>query len=212
MKEFRLEARKTARYFVLKPSFSNGQLLIALHGYGYSVQHFLKKLQWIADIGYTVVAPEALSRFYSISDSDRVGASWMTKEAREDDIADNIQYLEKLGTQIKSDYNYERWHLLGFSQGAATACRWAAWSQFHFESLILYASFFPPDFDFPSGVEKLQATRCVVALGDEDEYMDEENLHEKLHWLREKGINPEVISFEGGHEIRDDVLAMIFQR
>ena len=68
------------------------EILIALHGYGQLGQFFFRKFSAIEKkIG--IVIPEGPHRFYLEGSSGRVGASWMTREWRETDIAENTQYL-----------------------------------------------------------------------------------------------------------------------
>jgi dienelactone hydrolase len=81
-----------------------------------------------------VVAPEALSRFYvdrgepAAGTPARVGATWMTREDREAEIADYVRYLDRAldAAAGRPGAAAPALGVLGFSQGAATACRWAA--------------------------------------------------------------------------------------
>ncbi|HBP44750.1 MAG TPA: hypothetical protein DD635_02535, partial [Flavobacteriales bacterium] len=110
------DIKKTARYFTIGPAFADSKgILIVLHGYGQLPGFFIKRFQPIADDGWAIVAPEGLHRFYLEGTQGRVGASWMTKEARQDDILDNVHYLDSLATELQ--LNRQRPVLLGFSQG-----------------------------------------------------------------------------------------------
>ena len=83
---------KTARYFTAGPAIAEAKgVLIALHGYGQLPEFFMRRLQPLADAGWAIVAPEGLHRYYLEGAHGRVGASWMTKEAREDDIVDYVR-------------------------------------------------------------------------------------------------------------------------
>ncbi len=81
-----------------------------------------------------VVAPEAMNRFYLVTPTsaparDRpVGATWMTREDRDSEIADYVEYLDALFDEVASDAanGGARVNVIGFSQGAATATRWVA--------------------------------------------------------------------------------------
>ncbi|MGB1122955.1 MAG: hypothetical protein ACPG08_05475, partial [Flavobacteriales bacterium] len=119
---------KTARYFTAGPAIAEANgVLIALHGYGQLPEFFMRRLQPLADAGWAIIAPEGLHRFYLEGAHGRVGASWMTKEAREDDIADYVRYLDALSAEL--GLTERRPVLLGFSQGVATASRWVAMGQ-----------------------------------------------------------------------------------
>ena len=68
------------------------------------------------------MAPEGLSRFYLDAGAGKVGASWMTKEDRAHEIEDYLSYLEQVRAAIIPPVPLT---ILGFSQGVATAARWA---------------------------------------------------------------------------------------
>ena len=208
--EHYIPVNKSARYFVLKPKTKHLALVYALHGYGQLGPYFVKQFQALADQGVVVVAPEGLHRFYINGYSGRVGASWMTKEDRETDIKDYLNYLNVFHQEIQQEYRDLPLHLLGFSQGVATACRWIGTSDIDFQSLILYASVFPNDFDFEVNRERLTKMKRIIAYGDKDQFSPEETIEEKINWLKKKNVEPELIRFKGGHEIIDDVLLDIW--
>ena len=119
----RFKSLKTYRYFSISGKEKPRDLLITLHGYGQLAAYFIKKFNTCPD-NYDILAPEGPHRFYKNGYSGRVGASWMTKEAREDDIEDNLHWLNLwLSEHLRSNH-YEKIILLGFSQGGATAARW----------------------------------------------------------------------------------------
>src|SRR5678816_1959620 len=71
-------------------------VLIGCHGYAQNAAIMLKDLDTIPGIdAWRRVSVQALNRFYTRGD-EAVVASWMTREDREDAIADNIQYLQNL--------------------------------------------------------------------------------------------------------------------
>src|SRR5690554_3872961 len=49
-----------------------------------------------------------MHRFYRKGTQGRVGASWMTKEARLDDIEDNHKYLDKLAEHLLKGKSYKQ--------------------------------------------------------------------------------------------------------
>ena len=143
MEEHSISIQKTTRYYTCGDISKASRLLVVLHGYGQSAFFFLKKFEFLADKGYYIVAPEGMHRFYLEGTSGRVGASWMTREARLDDIRDNFNYLESLVSKIQEQKTFISVDLLGFSQGAATTTRWFEHSKISFRSLVLWASVFP---------------------------------------------------------------------
>lgn len=204
--------RKTARYFILEPEgIPTRAVLYALHGYRQLGLYFIKQFQALADEGIKVIAPEGLNRFYIEGYSGRVGANWMTKENREADIIDYVNYLEDLHAALKEEHGGLPVHLLGFSQGGATACRWFAASKVPFASLTLYAAIFPNDFDFKSNKERIDKLKCVIAFGNNDQFASEATIKEKVKWIEGKGLRLNFIRFIGGHVIKPDVLKRIWK-
>ena len=203
-----LSITKTARYFTSGPAISEAKgVLIVLHGYGQLPEFFLRRFQPLADAGWAIVAPEGLHRFYLEGAFGRVGASWMTKEAREDDIADYVRYLDALS--VKLDLTERRLVLLGFSQGVATASRWVAMGNTAFSRLILWSGVFPPDYPWESGTEQMKSMRIDVALGTEDDFFDDSLLKTTASVLEAKAVSFTTHSFQGGHAIDTDLLQLL---
>ena len=97
MQEHHLEVKRTARYFTLGTLDENTeQIWFVLHGYGQLAQFFIKKFSVLDDGKTFLVAPEALSRFYLEGVTGRVGATWMTREERSNEVADYVFYLNQL--------------------------------------------------------------------------------------------------------------------
>ncbi|MBK9635339.1 MAG: hypothetical protein IPO64_12805 [Bacteroidetes bacterium] len=59
-------------------------------------QIFIEKFEDFDPEEHFVIAPEALSKGYIDGLTGRVGASWMTKEDRTNEIQDYINYLESV--------------------------------------------------------------------------------------------------------------------
>ncbi|NBO61275.1 MAG: alpha/beta fold hydrolase [Flavobacteriia bacterium] len=191
-------AQKTYRYEIQEQAHEH--LLIALHGYGQLAKFFLRKFQGLQSKG-RVVAPEGPHRFYLQGSSGRVGASWMTKEARELDIQDNLVGLNALLSELQKSYSPKKITLLGFSQGAATAARWYQQNPSAFNELILWAAVFPPDIDagsFPT--EK----PLHFVLGTQDEYYQGEAAQQLLRHYQSMGFK--VHTYAGKHDIDGEVL------
>jgi predicted esterase len=201
MKEHRFTVEKTTRFYTLGEVEKASKLLIVLHGYGQLPQFFIRKFQSLVDKGYFIVAPEGLHRFYLEGTSGRVGASWMTREARLDDIRDNLNYIKELTTQFLSQKQFEKTILLGFSQGGATATRLYAQFPELFEKCILWASVFPDDVPFPT-ISKVNKYQFVVGINDP--YFTVDSIREITTEYQQKGI--ETFTFEGVHTIDDTLL------
>ncbi|MBU3658632.1 MAG: alpha/beta hydrolase [Flavobacteriales bacterium] len=204
IQEFGIEVSKKMRYYTLGNIEKADTLLIALHGFGQLSKYFIKKFEFLPD-NYLILAPEGMHRFYLQGNSGRVGASWMTKEARELDIAENTNALQSLLKTIKAEKQFSKIILLGFSQGGATAARWYFSVAEQFDHLILWASVFPPDLEKP----KLEMnTKNYFVLGNQDEYYSEAQQFSEIEAYKEIGFN--TIHFDGKHDIHQVVLSVLF--
>jgi predicted esterase len=190
----RFKSLKTYRYFSIPAEKKTKNLLIAMHGYGQLAEYFIRKFNRCSE-NYTVLAPEGPHRFYKNGYSGRVGASWMTKESREDDIEDNLNWLSEWLIVHLKENTYEKTVLLGFSQGGATAARWY-YSQPHlFSHFILWASVFPPDIEKPNTT----SGQSYFLVGDKDEFLTSEILEKELLIYQKLGFK--TMLFEGNHDI-----------
>src|SRR4029077_15253411 len=126
MQEHFLSTPRTARYFTLGSPEGATDVWFVCHGYGQLASRFLERFRALESEGRCIVAPEGLSRYYLTENPTerRVGASWMTREDRLHEIDDYVRYLETLHAQVVPAT--ARVTALGFSQGTATVCRWAA--------------------------------------------------------------------------------------
>jgi len=200
-----------ARYYTLgELNSSTKSIWIALHGYGQLAAYFIKKFDALSNSNIYLIAPEALARFYvdplqsTGRASDRVGASWMTKENRLVDIENYISYLNALYQHLDLPPTIPL-TVFGFSQGAATISRWIADGKIKLNRMILWSGMFPPDMDFVSAKEILKGKEIVFVYGKEDPFLgDSRNTMETI-WTKLE-IHPQVIAFDGGHEIPEDVL------
>ena len=202
--EYQFTHSKTFRYQTLNEEFKPKKVLYVLHGYGQLVEFFIRKFR---DIGkeFLIVAPEGMHRFYLQGASGRVGASWMTKEARETDIADNLGYLDTLDEMLSKEYKFEERYLLGFSQGGATAARWNKLGNSQFEAMILWACVFPPD--LPQEIESNERQANYFVIGDEDEFFSQDDQEKLISEYLSKNYN--IKRYRGKHDIFIDTLREI---
>lgn len=206
MEEHSISIQKNTRYYTCGDISKASRLLVVLHGYGQSAFFFLKKFEFLISKGYYIIAPEGMHRFYLEGTSGRVGASWMTREARLDDIQDNFNYLESLVSKIQEQNSFLSVDVLGFSQGAATTTRWFEHSKISFRSLVLWASVFPEDVH--SDFSRNHASKCFFVLGTQDPYFDMEIEKESLKTYEK--LKFEIIRFEGKHEMNQQVLDSLY--
>lgn len=202
---------RTARYYTLgTPSGHIQNLWVVCHGYGQLARFFLRHFSVLDDGTTIVVAPEGLSRFYLDGFSGRVGATWMTKEDRLSEIDDQAAFLNLLLQELLQQLPAEvKVHVLGFSQGGATVCRWLASGQVPCHRLILWAASFPEDIDFEVGKAAFAHLPVEMVYGTQDEFITSEALDRKLQLMAQLGITPLVHTFEGGHTIHPELLAQL---
>jgi len=216
LKSSTIRINKTARYYMLgEPGPYVQDLWFVCHGYGQGAEEFLESFRSMHSLRRLVVAPEALNRFYLQGANGNVGASWMTRHDRENEIADYIGYLDALYLEIMKQLSAAglsdglRITLLGFSQGTATAVRWAVQGACPVQQLILWGGELAHDLDFKQAKEKLKKIELTIVYGDRDPIVRFSHLEKQLEVLASHHINYEVIRFRGSHVIDAATLADI---
>jgi predicted esterase len=202
-----LRVERTARYFTLGADTVDAQSIwFVLHGYGQLAGTFVQFFADLAKAGALVVAPEALNRFYLVNPDaaparDRpVGATWMTREDRESEVSDYVEYLDALYEEIVEGRSAAV-NVLGFSQGAATATRWVLNGHSPIERLVLWGGLTPPDVDLARGAARLRDKRITLVAGTRDTYLSDETLTAEQTRLEAAGFRCQMIRFDGGHVI-----------
>ena len=194
-----------------------GEVWLACHGYGQLASRFIRRFEGIADGKRVIVAPEALSRFYLSgsagphSSEDRVGASWMTREGRDAEIADQVTYLDMVCARVFEGIPRGTVGLVGFgfSQGAAAVCRWAARTASPPDHLILWGSGVPLDVLEKGTVRGLMRARLTIVIGSRDPIANSDQVEIHRARLDEAGLSYRLVTYEGGHEIDENVLRQI---
>ena len=197
MQEHHLSTPRTARYFTLGSPERSTDVWIVCHGYGQLASRFLERFRPIEAEQRCIVAPEGLSRFYLTESPTerRVGATWMTREDRLQEIDDYVRYLD--GIYAKAVTSGARVTALGFSQGTATVCRWTALGSSRVDRLIVWGGEVPPDLD----LTRLRVPRLTLVFGTRDEFFTPKIIAATESRLRAHKIPYDLMPFEGGHEI-----------
>lgn len=205
MQEHFLSTPRSARYFTLGDPKNAGDVWVVCHGYGQLAARFLERFRIIEAEGRCIVAPEGLSRFYLTDNPTerRVGASWMTREDRLHEIDDYVRYLDALYGALA--LTRAKVTALGFSQGTATVCRWAALGNSRVDRLILWGGEVPPDLE----LQRLRVPRLELVYGTQDQFFTPKIVAANEARLRESRINYELISFDGAHEIDTSTLSRL---
>lgn len=186
IKTHQIKVAKTAEISTIGDINTAENILIVLHGYGQLARYFIKKFTPLTKENIAIIAPEGLSKFYLEGNNGRVGASWMTKESREVEITDYLNYLDDLYAY----FNLEKKNkiLLGFSQGGATAVRHYMQRNNDYSALILCSTSVPLDITLP-------VNNTYFIYGNQDEYLSEE------YKLAIHNFFKNIIIFKGKHEI-----------
>ena len=177
------------------------RVIVGCHGYAQNAAIMLKDLDTIPGIdAWRRVSVQALNRFYTRGD-EAVVASWMTREDREDAIADNIQYLQNVVNAVAA--HAKTLVFLGFSQGASMVSRAAARVTSRAAGLILLGGDIAPDVkEDPSA----QLPPVLVACGERDTWYAG-RMDKDLAFLQSRGIAHDVVRFDGAHEFNAEFAA-----
>jgi predicted esterase len=204
VKEAKIITSKTARYCTLGSDITAAKRIwFACHGYGMLSRYFIRKFAALDPVANFVIAPEGLQRFYLEGFSGRVGATWMTREQRLDDITDYVHYLnllhESLGLHTRAE-NQQLIHF-GFSQGVATMARYIAMGKYKPDVAAFWAGTFPPDLPPTEAMQAFHHIPTYTLVGNTDPFVgDDDRSNNNLHFDRLK-LKPVHIDFNGGHDI-----------
>jgi predicted esterase len=207
---------RTARYYVLGDA-AGSDLWFVLHGFGQLAGDFIEYFTELNDGTKTVVAPEALNRYYTASisvpsDQRPVGATWMTREFRDAEIDDYVGYLDALHDEIARIIRPRRTIVVGFSQGGATASRWVTRGKTDVHSLVLWGATLPPDLDLAATRGKLAQVRLRIVIGKSDQYILPDALARERQRLDSAQVPFDVIEYDAGHSIKRSVLQELAKR
>jgi predicted esterase len=135
----------------------------------------------------------------------------MTREDRAHEIEDYVRYLDQLCATVFSSVRRESVsvHVLGFSQGTATATRWVTQGQTRPDRLIAWGAPLPPDIDHESDTQTLRTLKLVLVAGDRDEYITPKVMAAEETRLTRLAIPFRTIRFDGRHTLDPEVLRQL---
>jgi len=210
LNEHHLTVQRTARYYVLgEPTEKTRNIWFCLHGFGQLAQYFSRKFTDVVNDETLVVVPEGLSRLYLNGEYKRVGASWLTHEDRDYEVADFVAYLNTLydttlGSRPAQDFHIT---LFGFSQGAATACRWLSNGHIRADRLMLWAGFFANGMADLIDPQKLTDVETHYVYGSKDEFLTLiPDSATYLDRIRQEVPGIQITEYEGEHRVEPAVL------
>lgn len=184
---------------------------LVFHGMGYLSKFFIKHFRSLNPEENYAIAPQAPSKYYLKDDFKYVGASWLTKENTLVETQNVLNYVDAVLQEEAIPKNIEL-IVFGFSQGVSIAMRWIASRKISCDKLVLYAGGIPrelkkEDFDYLNH----STIEVKMIYGDKDHYLTEIRLLEERKKLELLFSNQaEEISFEGGHEVRSDIIKNLF--
>ncbi|PZX59616.1 putative esterase [Algoriphagus ratkowskyi] len=193
-----------------EPTFQEKEIWLILHGYGQLAEFFIRKFQGFDSYDRLFVAPEATNYGYLRGFAGRVGANWMTKHERELAIENNHRFLDQLMEDLLSQYQDKPIiNVLGFSQGGATATRWASRWSGKVDQLVLWAGGFAQDMELEAAREKFSKTKFTLVIGDQDEFVTPESIEIQQELTEKLEKDVKKLTFAGGHEIDVEMLSKI---
>jgi predicted esterase len=212
-------AARTARYCSIGAApEATRELWVVLHGYAQLAGRFLRWFEPLADGGTRIVAPEALSRFYLETGLDgrhgpAIGATWLTREDRDADLADHVHYLDALLQRLLVGFPIRpRVTVLGFSQGSVMVARWLVRSHCVPEQVVLWGTPLPRDVTPEALVACRHGRLLTLVAGAADPFVPVGSIEDDARALAQHGGNASAVRFDGGHEVPAAVLLRIADR
>jgi len=197
-----VEARTHGRFLVRPPQGTARGILIGFHGYMENAGKHLADLESIPGLDdWALVAVDALHAFYARSSgSGRVVRGWMTRDLREESIADNVRYARDVFERLRMRFGWRPpLATLGFSQGASMAWRAALLAGHEIEAVVALAGDIPPELGaLPASTPFPR--RALLARGDGDDWYTAEKLAADRSLLAGRAIDVVEQTFSGGHE------------
>jgi predicted esterase len=173
--------------------------VIAFHGYGQSADDLLADVQRLPSIDrWRIVVPQALHRFYT-RDQQKVVASWMTREDRELAVEDNVEYVSRVIDRLGA--RPSPLVCLGFSQGASMAYRAALLGRHAVSGVIALGGDIPPEVRAIGGTSNGGRSwpAVLIGAGVRDAWFAK-RLDGDLAFLTDRGIDHQVVRYDGAHE------------
>jgi predicted esterase len=212
--EHHIKVQRSARYFVVgEPGANTREVWFVLHGYAQLAAQFAGVFEPLSNAERVIVAPEALSRFYLDEPAKRhgpdspIGAGWMTREDRLNEIDDYVRFLDAVAGEVLGAMKTKpRVVLLGFSQGVATACRWAALGDTRFQRVILWGGALAADMPAERGDQLWYGAQVQLVGGKNDPIVPSTFMDKERKSLVARGVSAELVEFDGGHSLHGETL------
>lgn len=213
MQERLFNYQRTGRYYLSTAPQDKPYYCWVFHGHGQRPDRFLSKFTALQRRDICFIAPEGLHRYYLSGMKGKTGVSWMTSEAREQDIEDYLGMLDAIRQELSADETGQSQHFaIAFSQGVATASRWAFIGNAPFVSLTNWASRLPPDLDYGQVAERCKQLDLHFVFPSGDEYLSETMRRAHLLDLEKAEVRFTQRVVPGKHRMDAQTLAVEVER
>src|SRR5687768_4032948 len=190
----------------------SSRALVGFHGYAQTAGDMMQDLNRIPGAsGWTRISIQALNRFYVRGDA-QVVANWMTREDRDQAIADNIAYvdtaMEQVGMEVPAlehgtgapEHPSTRALVyVGFSQGVAMAYRAALSGAKPADGIIALAGDIPPELK-TEAAPRHPWPKVLIGVGHLEQWYSSDKVDADRAFLESRGIDHSIVRFKGGHE------------
>ena len=206
--EHSIEISRKARWFhVGEVPQEAKEVIIVLHGYGQHPAYMLNGLRELEKEGRSICAPEGLSRFYVKGFDGKIGASWMTRDDRANEINDHLTYLNKWWSILDIDETASV-TLIGFSQGVATAARWLS-DGMKVDKVIFASGTLPVEWNQQKPQLDKRISEIHIVRPKDDEYYSLKVHEKEVENLRGLGCNVMSHKPNGTHKLSSAVINKI---
>jgi predicted esterase len=198
-----LDATTRGRYLIRQAIAGEpAPWLIGFHGYGENAESHLEALEGIPGIAHWHLASvQALHRFYNRR-TGAVVASWMTSQDRECAIEDNVAYVRRIVSTLRTSTHPDAPLVFaGFSQGAAMAYRASIRAEASCAGLLVLGGDIPPDLQTDPA---LRFPPILLGSGRHDHWYTESKREADIAFFRSRAISADTVIFDGGHEWHAD--------
>jgi len=190
------------RVVVADAAGSPAGVLVVFHGYGQSADELVAEVKETPGVEqWTIASVQGLHRFYN-RNSEKVIASWMTRQDRDEAIADNIAYVDRAIDTVGAQGPIV---FVGFSQGASMAYRAAVLGSHRAAGVIALGGDIPPE--LKSGELLRPWPQILIGGGARDTWFTSEKIDADAAFLATHQVPHDVVRFAGGHEWTDEFRA-----
>ena len=171
-------------------------VMVGFHGYMENAAIQMKRLEEIpGTAAWTLVAIQGLHRFYKGRTEDVV-ASWMTREDRDDAIADNLAYVAAALELVPHDASTKIVYA-GFSQGVPMAFRAAVRGARTAAGVIGVGGDVPPELVADPAAA---FPRVLLLRASRDEWYTAAKHDNDVAALTIRRVDLQVVAYDGTHE------------